>query len=247
MRNFFEIYDCLIDSMGNDASEITAGQIFSGKIWAMATVGPNFGIALKGESGTAPLMFENGLQGLSLKEAAQAAKSWNLVEAGMGMAVINAYYNTPERMESLHCAEPFDNYCTAGLSFRDKTVGVVGHLHLTPEIHKCAKKIYILERAPQDGDYPDSACEELLPRCDIVLITGSTLTNKTLPRLIELTRDSLSIIVGPSVPMCPALLDFGINRLSGMVVSDIPAMHEHVENGVDGSPYPFGKSFLLKH
>lgn len=246
MRNFFAVYDSLIDGMGSDADEITVGQVFSGERWAMAAAGTRFGIAMEGVGATAPLMYEQGLQGLTLREAAKAVQSWNFTEAGMGLAVINAYYNTAERMAELHCAEPFDNYCTAGLNFRGKTIGVVGHMNLTPDIHEKAKKIYILERDPQPGDYPDSACESILPRCDIVVITGSSLTNKTLPHLIELTRDPLSILVGPSVPLCPALLDYGIDRISGMIVKDVPAMRARVKSGAGGSPYPFGESFLLK-
>ena len=45
-------------------------------------------------------------------------------------------------------------------------------------------RLSILERDPVLGDYPDSACEYILPEQDYVFITGMTLVNKTLPHLL---------------------------------------------------------------
>lgn len=246
MRNFFSLYDKLIDGMGEDAAEITVSKAFSGECWAMIEAGGRMGIAMEGTMDTAPLMYENRLTGLTLAEAAKAVKSWNLVEAAMGLAAINAYYNTKERMDALHCAEPYENYCTAGINFRGKRLGVIGHLRLRPEIRANAAEIFTLERSPKPGDYPDSACDVILPRCDIVFITGSSITNKTLPHLLELCRDSLTIMVGPSVPMCPALLDYGIDRLSGLALTDNIGMRARALSGEHGNPYTHGQSFLLK-
>jgi len=106
--------------------------------------------------------------------------------------------------------------------------------------------VYIIERVPKAGDYPDAACDWILPRCDLVIITGSSLINKTLPHLLSLCEDATTILTGPSVPMCPALLDFGIDRLAGMVVTDRQAMAEHVRLGRHGSPYGCGQAFLIK-
>lgn len=246
MENFFSIYDALLGSMGRDAESITVNEAMVGQRWAMASAGGHFGIAMAEHSDSIPPVYKNGLGGLTLAEGAKAAKSWNLAEAAMGHAVLNAYFNTPTRLESLQCAEPFENYSTAGLSFRGMTVGVIGHLRLTPQIHAEAKEVLIIERDPQPGDYPDAACDYILPRCDAVFITGSALVNKTLPHLLELCRGAYTILTGPSVPMCPALLDFGIDRLAGLVVTDAAEMRSRVVSGVRGSPYPWGQSFLLK-
>lgn len=155
------------------------------------------------------------------------------------------FYNTEERLSELHCSEPFENYCTRGIDFRGKTVGIVGHMHGTDEMRRDAEKIFILEREPRGGDYPDPACDYLLPQCDIVLITGSAITNKTLPHLLDLCRSAYTILVGPSVPMCPELFGFGIDRLSGLVITDRYGIRERVQSGAGGSPYSHGKSFLL--
>ena len=132
-----------------------------------------------------------------------------------------------------------------GIDFRGKTVGIVGHMHGTDEMRRDAEKIFILEREPRGGDYPDPACDYLLPQCDIVLITGSAITNKTLPHILDLCRSAYTILVGPSVPMCPELFGFGIDRLSGLVITDRYGIRERVQSGAGGSPYSHGKSFLL--
>ena len=187
-----------------------------------------------------------GFSGVPAREAADAVKSWNLPEASGAMAVINACCNTPSRMEQLGCAEPYDHYCTWGLDLTGKTVGIVGHLRMPADALKGTKDVFILERNPQPGDYPDSACEYLLPKCDVAIITGSSLVNKTLPRLLELCERAYTIVTGPTVPMCPALLNCGIDRLAGMVIRDLEGLTAHIHSGEDGPPYPYGNTFLLR-
>lgn len=245
MQDFFALYDALLAGMGADADEITVKCTHSGRCWALCETAESTGIAMEGNMASAPRLIERDFAGLTLREAAKAVKSWNLVEAALGVAALNAYYNTTAHMNALGCYEPYENYCSRGLDFDGARIGVIGHMGLTPEIRGAAKEIFTLERMPKDGDYPDSACDFILPGCDYVFITGSTIMNKTLPHLLELCKNAVTILIGPSVPMCPALLDFGITRLSGMAVTDTAGMREHVVGGIGGNPYRFGTSFLL--
>ena len=243
MKDFFAIYDTLLAGIDSDEA---IDAVISGGGWSAAETETAFGIAMTVEEDTAPKMLNTCLTGMPLRELAQAAKSWNLREASFGMAAVNAYYNTPERLERLGAYEPVENYCTAGLDLRGQTIGVVGHLKLTPDIRREAEQIWTLERDPKPGDYPDSACDELLPRCDTVIITASTLLNKTLPHLLELCRDAYTILVGPSCPMCPELLKHGIQRLAGLVVTDRTGMTVQINSARRATPYPMGLPFLLK-
>jgi uncharacterized protein (DUF4213/DUF364 family) len=79
----------------------------------------------------------------------------------------------------------------------------------------------------------------------VVIITASTLVNKTLPHLLDLARNAYTILAGPSCPMCPQLLDFGINRIAGLVITDVNGMKEKIRREISGPPYPMGKPFLL--
>ena len=101
-----------------------------------------------------------------------------------------------------------------------KKVAVIGHFpYIEKKLgEKCT--LVILERDPEEGDYLDSACEYLLPEQDYVFITGMTLTNKTLPRLLTLTQNAKAVMVGPSVPVTPTLFRFGVDTMAGFYVTD---------------------------
>ena len=242
VKEMWELYDALIDSV---ASGEKIERAVSGRIWTAVETANLTGVAMTTEGESMIPMYPGGVEGLTLREAAVCAKSWNLVEAGFGMAAVNACCNTAGRMDELGCSEPYDNYCTRGLDFTGMTVGLVGHLKMPSGTLDAAKQVYILERHPKPGDYPDSACEYILPGCDAVLITGSSLVNKTLPRLLELCRDAYVILTGPTVPLCPALLDFGIDRIAGMCVTDRHGAWNHAAGGRDGPPFRYGRTFLL--
>lgn len=242
MTDFFELYDVLIQGVSSDAL-IT--DTLMGECWTAVETRNHFGMAMTTPVDTAPRLLSADHTGLSLKELAQAAKSWNLTEAGFGMAAVNAYYNTPARLDSLGAYEPFERYCTNGVDLQGKHIGVVGHLNMPPSVYEQAASLRILERNPRPGDYPDSSCDWLLPQCDVVIITASTLVNKTLPRLLELSKNAYTILAGPSCPLCPQLLELGIDRIAGLVVTDTEGMKEKIRKEIPGPPYPMGKPFLL--
>lgn len=238
-NDFFALYDALLAGVDSATPVLS---IAMGEQWCLAAAGTGLGIAMHTPGASIPPLYPAGLAGLPLSQAAQAVKSWNLEEASFGLAAANAFYNTPERLAAL----PNYGHYADGLDFTGKTVGIVGHMHGPAGLREQAREIYVLERDPRPGDYPDSACELLLPRCDLVIITGSSLINKTLPRLLSLCRNAYTILTGPSVPLCPALLDFGIDRLSGLVVTQREAMAAHVCQSIPGNPYSLGQGFLLR-
>jgi uncharacterized protein (DUF4213/DUF364 family) len=160
---------------------------------------------------------------MPLRELAEAAKSWNFAEASLGMAAVNAYYNSPERPwvgRSLDLGDDADAFTAYRQRVTGKKAAVIGHFrHLERNLEDVCE-LSILEKRPSSGDYPDSACEFLLPLQDYVFATGVTLINKTLPRLLELSRKTGLILVGPSAPMAPFLFTHGICDLQGFVVAD---------------------------
>ncbi len=241
-HDFFALYDALIAEVDSRERIEYAGV---GERWALVETASSSGMAMFTEGrSVAPLFPE--LRGLPLCRAAEAVKSWNLEEASLGLAAANAFFNTPERIAALDALTTMDSYSTEGIDLRGLTVGIIGHMRGPAGLHEQARAVYTIERSPQEGDYPDSACDLLLPRCDLVLITGSSLVNKTLPHLLELCGRATVILTGPSVPLCPALLDCGIDRIAGMAITDRAALRERVERGLRGSPYGEGIPFLLK-
>ena len=243
VSSMWELYDALSSGLPRTG---TVTRATPGERWTLVETdmgGAGYAMTTEGDS-IAP-RFPNGIEGMRIRVAAEAAKSWNFIEAGLGVAAINAYYNTPERMAELGCAEPYDNYCLRGIDVAGKKVGLIGHLRMPPGTLDAAESVRILEKHPKPGDYPDTACEFILPDCDIVLITGSSIVNKTLPRLLELCKNAYVVLTGPTVPLCPALLERGIDRLAGMVVTDRAGARRHAAECLEGPPYPYGRTFLL--
>jgi len=111
-----------------------------------------------------------------------------------------------------------------------KRVAVVGHFRGLESLAKECR-LTILERLPHPGDLPDPACEYILPVQDYVFITGTTLMNKTLPRLLDLSQRATVVLVGPSTPMTPVLFSFGIDMLAGTTVVDAERVWTLIQEG----------------
>ena len=194
-------------------------RLVHGISWTAAVLSDgSVGVAMHTPGETVPRMF-GSLIGLPLKQAGQAMLSWNMEEASEAFAAVNAFYNNPACGFLKPEAKTLD-----GIDLHDRTVGMVGmmlgHSNMTAEDFLCAKHLYIMDREEKAGAMPDSACEYYLPLCDLVIITGSAAINKTMPRLLELSRNAEVILTGPSVSCCPALRDLGIHRLSGRVITE---------------------------
>ena len=236
MNNKWKLYDELIKGIPN---EPTVKYYQGGYRWSrVISSEQSMGLAMDIHLVTRPCISEDEtLVGMPLCQVAKLVKSWNFVEASIGLAAINSWYNQPKRAEQCGFVHPdvkynfrksFDVYAK---EVKGKKVTVVGHFPFIEKQFEGHCDLSILERNPSMGDYPDSACEYILPEQDYVFITASTLVNKTLPRLLELSKNAKVVIVGPSTPLAPILFDKGIYGLSGFVASNI----DEVENVLCGA------------
>lgn len=240
--DFFAIYDAIASAVKSE--DIISGTFF-GERWAMAEAGGVTGIAMATPGDSIAPVFPDGLCGQTVSAAAKAVSGWNLTEASLALAAANSFYNTSERAEALGAALEGGRHYTYGIDFRGKKVAMIGHLHGSEEMLRDAAEVYIIEREPKSGDYPDAACDLILPQCDVVIITGSSIINKTLPHLLSLCENAFTVLTGPSVPLCPELLDLGIDRLAGLCLTDRAGIAAHVKSGALGSPYGYGKGFMM--
>lgn len=220
------LYDAMIEGIPGDClvKDIVCGH---GRVLVESSLGFGFSGMVAGR--TRPVGMLTKLPGMKLRDLAACVKSWNLEEASVGQAAINAYYNAmPVAMENgvpvshVRFAEdrihdPFISYQHA---IRGKKVAVVGHFHYLDQLYRPVCDLSVLEFAPQEGDYPEWAAEALLPEAEFVVITAVALINKSLPRLLSLSRGARVVVVGPSTPMAPVLREFGISDLSGIVIKD---------------------------
>lgn len=216
----WEIYDTLIEAV---PPESTVKACLAGVHW-FAVRSEGTGLAMTPREGTAYLPRAGEIAGMRTRDLAASSKSWNFHEAALGLAAINSALNAGTSIERgpelCSGQQPDEDVFTYLLDeFRGKKVAVVGHFRNLERV-KAVCDLSILERLPQPGDFPDPACEWILPEQDFVVITATTLINKTLPRLLELSRNARVVLAGPSTPLTPKLFDFGIDMLGGVVVED---------------------------
>jgi len=225
----WEIYDALINGIPEN---LTVDELVCGKYRSYVRSGNGAGIATARLCETRMPMLTKNMIGLPLREVAECVKSWNFVEAAVGVAAINAYYNNPQvaRDNGVDFSDSkrvedrlFDPFIMAQNEVKNKKVAVVGHF---PYIEKLIEPICdfsIIDWEPETGDYPISASEYILPECDYVFISCSSLVDKTLPRLLKISKNAKRItIVGPGTPLAPVLFNYGVGELSGFIVKDNP-------------------------
>ncbi|MBR0375391.1 MAG: hypothetical protein IJH59_02405, partial [Firmicutes bacterium] len=223
----WQLYDALIE--GVDATR-RVDFAFCGAWRAWVESDGKAGLAsllLPGGAPAAPTGELRQYRGMRLRDLAALAKSVDPQEAALGVAALNAYYNDSDKLRHAG-AQLFSSGSEDGDAFlrllpeaRGKKVATVGHFNGVDGLYAPACEFSVFEQEPRPGDLPESAEEELLPSMDLVFITGMAFTNKTLPKLLQLTKECRVVITGPSLPLADTLFDFGADVLSGLVVSDI--------------------------
>lgn len=235
----WELYDALIDGIPND---LKVERYMTGVHRTLIQSTGNVGLASTIKCDTRPKTFQKPINNASLKGMACLVKSWNLIEAGIGLAAINAYYNRYDRVISLPKVKPdVDAFKAYQRLVEGKKAALIGHFKSAVNLLSDVCRLSVIEKEPEPGDYPDSAAEYLLPEQDFVFITGMTFTNKTLPRILELAKNSRIVLMGPSVPLSPLLFDFGVEMLCGFCVTEQEACIDSVQRGDARSFYSHGK------
>nr|HDN00684.1 hypothetical protein [Deltaproteobacteria bacterium] len=148
-------------------------------------------------------------------EVVEYARSDNFLEASIGMAALNSLLEVDEdRCVDLNA---FDILAEKG---RGKNVCVVGHFPFISRIRELAKRLWVIEKRPQEGDLPAGEAENVLPIADVVAITGTSFINNTVDDLLGLCRDSFVLMVGATSPLSSVLFDYGVDMIAGSKVAD---------------------------
>lgn len=233
MGNPWSVYEMLLDKADSAA---VIEELIIGLTWtrcrALAT-----GLAMSTPIPTRTLDWSGTLQGQSARDIACWVKSWQAHEASVGMATLNALLNEDPSLQS--SAEALPGTGPANLRvfeyflprLLDKQVVVIGR-YPGLDVYQQQFNLTVLERlSGNDTDLPDPACEYVLGDADWVFLTASSLTNKTFPRLAELSRHATLVLMGPTVPWVKELAEFGVDFLAGVRVTDDQALRQTVMEG----------------
>jgi uncharacterized protein (DUF4213/DUF364 family) len=98
------------------------------------------------------------------------------------------------------------------------TVGMIGNIGpVAKQLKPKAKRMIVFDRGKPEGVYPEERQEELLPQCDLIVITSSTLLNGTFSRVISYCRQAREVVLtGATTPLYPeAFHGTGVTVLAG--------------------------------
>jgi hypothetical protein len=227
----WKLYDELIDAVPED---VVVEECLAGLSWFLVrSIGT--GVSMRPGETDGPVRNAGRIAGMKLRELAGWIKSWNGYEAAMGLAAINSALNAQSSVTK-NCGALLDESKTQDVfdylrdELRGKRVAVVGHFHNLERLAGICE-LSILERKPQPGDLPDPACEYILGEQDVVIMTATTLINKTMPRLLALSRNARIVVAGPSTPLHPLMFNHNVDLLGGLIVDDQPFVWRTVAEG----------------
>lgn len=147
-------------------------------------------------------------------------------EASVGVAAINSLI---EPKGAIPCPGSGRSLLMEWGAGRD--VALVGHFAFTDELRKAARRLWVLELDPREGDLPADQAAIVIPKAQVVAITGTTFINHTLEGLLELAKGKRIMIMGPSTIMSPILFDYGVEALCGCQVVDLKAVTDKLSSG----------------
>ena len=227
-----EIYNLLFDS---SQTETKVREIIIGLTWTLCNA-EGIGLCMSPAIPTRTLPWSGTLVDRPCSELSLWIRSWDNYQATVGMAVINAAINATSDLPAK--AEPISLSGSSNLAvfehflplIRGQKVAVIGRY---PGLSRYEKEVSmtVIERQPKSQDLPDPAAEYILPESDWVFLTGTSIPNKTFPRLVELAQDAKLVLMGPTVPWLPDLADMGIDYLAGVAVTNPSALRQTVAEG----------------
>ncbi|KAA0258659.1 hypothetical protein FHQ18_05745 [Deferribacter autotrophicus] len=156
-------------------------------------------------------ILNKNLKGLKALDLAKLFFSDDLLESSIGLATINSVLNNGQK-DTREITERFD--------FKNKNVAIVGYFKpVIEKIKDIVKNLYIFELKTFPNILPPNLAKFYLPNCDIVIISGTTLINKTTEDFLCYCSDtSVKIIMGPSTPLSNELSKF--SNIAGSFVKD---------------------------
>jgi uncharacterized protein (DUF4213/DUF364 family) len=150
------------------------------------------------------------------EELVRMAYSESILEASIGMAAVNSLLDVDEDL----CVElnAADLILEKG---EGKSVAIVGHFPFLARVRKKTNELWVIEKNPKEGDFSEADADHLIPRADVVGVTGSAFTNHTIEHLLSLcSTKAFVVVLGDTTPLSPVLYDYGVNAVSGTLVVD---------------------------
>ena len=174
---------------------------------------------------------------LSAAELAELALSWDLSERVAGIAALNALSQLAIKTKGDDIIKKYGDAIDLTKIRKNDTVVMIGNMRPSVEkLRRLAREVLVLERniGLRDKDtFPDTAAEAVIPRGDVVFITGATLCNGTADRILELSKNAREVVMlGASAGIFPpSLFEKGVTGVGPMEIFDTGKAMQAISQG----------------
>ncbi|MCY4301572.1 MAG: DUF364 domain-containing protein [Aestuariivita sp.] len=194
-------------------------EVLVGLNWTMVRAKSYAGIARSPERGTGgarTVRKGEPIAGRSLRCLSQWLCSLDPLRRSIGLAAINAYWNRVDLGAAVS-----ENWGLSAFEPPGHGLVIVGGFRDAQRRLSAAR---VVEREPKENDIPESESHRALQSATSVAITAQTLMNGSLePLLTRIGRQAKRVLVGPSAPVTPLILEGGIDRVSGLAITNSEA------------------------
>ncbi|RKX58283.1 MAG: hypothetical protein DRP29_06900 [Thermodesulfobacteriota bacterium] len=154
--------------------------------------------------------------------------SHNPIEISVGLATINAIF--ADKKENLKNAILGDIFSEIKFSPTDEILMIGYFESLFKKLEGRVKKIWVIEKNSENAEF---TIKDLANKVNLVLITSSTLINKTLEDILKDVEGVPEVLlIGPATPLNPEIFRFTpVTWLCGIVVKDSETLFKKVCEG----------------
>jgi len=198
-------------------------EVLVGLNWVFLRAGPYVGIARspdRGTEGARTARFGEPIKGRSLSSLAGWLCSLDPLRRSIGLAAINAFWNTSDGPTAR------DKWGLARFETPGDGLVIVGGFRAAAKRLPMAR---IVEREPKGNDVPVGQSAKAFANANAIAITAQTLMNGSLEPLLSRTSHiPFRLLVGPSAPVAPVLLNHGLSAVSGLCITDAEAARSFI-------------------
>lgn len=231
----------------------TGVKLSSGHVGACATPLKTIPEAVCCPSSAFAMPFPGKMRGRPAADLLKEAQHPNGLRRAVGIAAMNALAAyCSERRPHPDIVEEIgvDAFDAADIRPGQFVVVVGAFVPFLRELKKRGQPFVVLEKDPETLKpdempfyRPAEDAADVVPRADVLLVTGTTLINDTLEEILAVARaDCCKVVVGPTVSLVPdAFLRRGCRVLGSIRVTDADAFLDALAEGGSGYHF-FGRS-----
>jgi uncharacterized protein (DUF4213/DUF364 family) len=192
------------------------------------------------------------LSGRSVSQYLTDLNSTNILKKTLALSVLNALSATYWQSEpdpGYKIITGQDAFDEAHIPDKGLTVVIGALVPMLKRLLKVGADFIVLEQDPStlkpaEMPYfrPADQASEVVPKADLLVITGVTILNDTLPKSLEMAKPGTEIIVaGPTASMLPdAFFKRGVNVMGGILVTKADELLDLISEAGSGYHF-FGK------